>query len=54
MRALSHDGYPGDVVAVEREWQRRIFMDPRIVEYYRQNGVTPIRYDEAERTRQAR
>jgi predicted glycoside hydrolase/deacetylase ChbG (UPF0249 family) len=49
MRALGHDGYPGDVVAVEREWQRRIFTDPRIVEYCHEKGVMPIRYDEAER-----
>ena len=49
MRALGHEGYPGDVVAAEREWQRRIFVDPRIVAYCRENGVKPMRYDEAER-----
>jgi hypothetical protein len=54
MRALGHDGYPGDVVATEREWQRRMFMDPRVVEYCREKGIMPIRYDKAERTLQAR
>jgi predicted glycoside hydrolase/deacetylase ChbG (UPF0249 family) len=47
MRALGHEGYPGDVIAVERDWQRRLFVDPRMVDYCRQNGVLPIRYDEA-------
>lgn len=48
MRALGHPGYPGWVVAAEREWQRRIYTDPRIIAYCREHGVTPIRYDEAE------
>jgi hypothetical protein len=47
MRALGHPGYPGQQVAREREWQRRIFTDPRILRYCRENGVTSIRYDEA-------
>jgi hypothetical protein len=47
MRALGHIGYPGEQVAREREWQRRIFTDPRILRYCREHGVTPIRYDEA-------
>jgi hypothetical protein len=49
MRALGHPGNPGDEVAVRREWQRLMFMDPRIVAYCRENGVRPIRYDEATR-----
>jgi len=49
MRALGHEGMPGERVAGEREWQRRLFMDPRVVVYCRENGVLPIRYDEAER-----
>jgi chitin disaccharide deacetylase len=51
MRSLGHDGYPGAQVAAEREWERRMFMDTRIVTYCRENGVVPIRYDEAERLR---
>ena len=47
MRALGHDGYPGEVIGPEREWQRRMFTDPRIVAYCRESGVAPIRYDEA-------
>lgn len=49
MRALGHTGYPGEQVAAEREWERRLFMDERIVTYCRENGVCPLRYDEAER-----
>jgi predicted glycoside hydrolase/deacetylase ChbG (UPF0249 family) len=49
MRALGHTGYEGTRVAWERERERRIYTDPRIREYCRTNGVTSIRYDEAER-----
>jgi predicted glycoside hydrolase/deacetylase ChbG (UPF0249 family) len=52
MHELGHEGSPGDRVAVERDWQRRLFMDPRIVAYCRENGVVPIRYDEAEAVRE--
>jgi hypothetical protein len=51
MRGLGHEGYPGTQVAAEREWERRIFMDARLVEYCRENGVVPLRYDAAERLR---
>ena len=51
MRALGHAGYPGEQVAREREWERRMFMDPRVVRYCQENGVVPIRYDEAVRAR---
>lgn len=51
MRRLGHDGYPGERVALEREWERLTFMDPRIIDYCRQHHVVPIRYDEAERLR---
>jgi hypothetical protein len=46
MRALGHEGYPGHVIGPERDWQRRMFTDPRIIHYCRQNGVQPVRYDE--------
>ena len=49
MRALGHRGYPGEQVAREREWERRMFVDARMVEYCRESGVVPTRYDEAER-----
>ena len=45
---LGHDGYPGESVAHNLDWQRRAFVDPRVVKYCRENGVRPIRYDEAE------
>ncbi len=44
-------GYDPEEVARGRDWQRRVFMDPKIVDFCRENGVKPIRYDEAERTR---
>jgi len=47
MRAHGHLGYSGKEVAVERNWQRLMFMDARVVGYCRDNGVAPIRYDEA-------
>ena len=46
-----HTGYPGEQVALGRKWERLLFMDPRIVQYCRENGVVPIRYDEAARLR---
>lgn len=51
MRQLGHDGYPGDFIGPERDWQRRIFMDERILHACREHAVSAIRYDEAERLR---
>jgi hypothetical protein len=51
MRALGHEGYPGEVIGPEREWQRRMFTDPRVIAYCRERGVVPTRYDQAERLR---
>ncbi len=45
VRMFGHAGL-GESQGVARDWQRRIFMDPKVVEYCRQNGVEPIRYDE--------
>jgi hypothetical protein len=47
MRALGHAGYPGDVIGPERDGQRRMFMNPRVIGYCRAHGVLPTRYDEA-------
>jgi predicted glycoside hydrolase/deacetylase ChbG (UPF0249 family) len=47
MRRLGHDGYPGTAVAVGRDWERRMFMDPRILEYIKQHDIRVVRYDEA-------
>ena len=52
MRTLGHDGFPGERVATEREWERLFFTDPRVLEYCRTHGIQPIRYDEAERLRE--
>lgn len=51
MRALGHKGYPGEEVASERNWQRLMFMDPRVLTYCQENGVELLRYDQARRTR---
>lgn len=47
MRTLGHSGYEGDKVATGREWERRLFSDPRIVAYCRDKGVQPTRFDAA-------
>lgn len=47
MRELSHEGLPGSLVAASRNWERRFFVDPRVKSYVRENGIIPIRYDEA-------
>jgi len=44
MRAMCYgDKKPGEI-ARERDWQRRLFMDERIVAYARTGGVEPIRF----------
>lgn len=37
------DHLPGEI-ALERDWQRRMFMDKRVVEYFRENNIQPIAY----------
>ena len=37
------DHLPGEI-AKERDWQRRMFMDARVSEYFENNGVEPIPY----------
>ena len=46
LRSLGHKGYPGEQVARSRDWQRKIFMDKRIIKYCQNNNVLPIRFDE--------
>lgn len=46
-RSLGHEGYTAEQVAVGRHWERLMYSDPRILEYVKNNGVTPIRLDEA-------
>jgi chitin disaccharide deacetylase len=47
MRRLGHQGYTGDRVAEEREWDRLTLMDERIVEFCRDNNVVPVTLEEA-------
>lgn len=42
MRHLGHSGNRN--VAVDRNWQRRMFMDPAVITCCAQHGITPIRY----------
>ena len=37
------DHLPGEI-ARERDWQRLMFMDDRVVEYFRKNDIQPIHY----------
>ncbi|MDP4171093.1 MAG: hypothetical protein Q8906_10835, partial [Bacillota bacterium] len=47
MRLLGHEGYTSEQVAVDRHWERLMYSDPRILKYVKNNGVKPIRLDEA-------
>jgi hypothetical protein len=49
MRRHGNANETGAQVARNRNGERLAFMDPRVLEYCRRNGVVPIRYDEAER-----
>ena len=44
MRRFGHPGLAPGQVAREREWDRRVFTDRRIVEYCAANGVEPVRW----------
>jgi predicted glycoside hydrolase/deacetylase ChbG (UPF0249 family) len=45
VRMFAHAGLE-ESQGVARDWQRRIFMDRRVLDYCREGGVEPIRYDE--------
>jgi len=47
MRQLGHAGYEGEKVATGREWERKLFTDPRILSYCNIHGVEPTRFDAA-------
>ena len=47
MRALGHPGYPGAKVSDDREWERLMFTDCRIIDFFANNGIDPVRHDEA-------
>jgi YdjC-like protein len=51
-RRLGHDGYPGDSVAHNLNWERLGYSDQRIVQFVKENGVRPIRYDETQAARE--
>jgi hypothetical protein len=51
-RNLGHDGYPGDSVAHNLNWERLAYTDSRVVRFIKGNGVQPIRYDETEAARE--
>jgi hypothetical protein len=46
MRELAHPGVPAGRVARERDADRRMWSDPRVLDYCRTRGVMPIRYTE--------
>lgn len=48
IRNLGHPGYPGASVAHNLNWERLAYVDPRIVNFVRETGIQPIRYDETE------
>ncbi len=42
--ALVHDPARGKQIAEDRDWQRRIFMDPQVLDFCAANGVEPVRF----------
>ncbi len=48
IRNLGHPGYPGIAVAHNLNWERRAYVDKRIVKFVKVHGVQPIRYDETD------
>jgi len=50
-RRLGHEGYPGDSVAHNLNWERLGYVDPRMVKFVKEGGAQPIRYDETEAAR---
>jgi hypothetical protein len=44
MRRFGHPGLEPGQVARERDWDRRVFVDTRIVEYCAASGVEPVRW----------
>lgn len=49
---LGHPGYPGEAVAHNLDWERQVYVDPRILKFVKENGVQPIRYDETDAARE--
>ena len=49
MRQIGNERTDGAEEATNRDWQRRWFMDPRIISYFEGNDIEAIRYDEAEK-----
>jgi hypothetical protein len=48
VRRFHHAGMEHGAEGRNRDWQRRMFMDPRIVDYVSENAIEPIRYTEIE------
>lgn len=49
---LGHPGYPGAAVAHNLDWERQVYVDPRMLKFVKENGVQPIRYDETAAARE--
>lgn len=49
MRLVGNERSDGSEIAKSRVWQRRWFMDPRIVDYFKTQEIEAIRYDEAKK-----
>ena len=49
MRQIGNEQTDGAEEALNRDWQRRWFMDPRILAYFEENAIEAIRYDEAKK-----
>ncbi|MFW6271357.1 MAG: ChbG/HpnK family deacetylase [Bacillota bacterium] len=48
IRRLGHSGNSGYKVAQSRNWQRKIFMDERVINFFNENKIKSIKFTEAE------
>jgi hypothetical protein len=48
VRRFHHAGMVPGTEGLNRDWQRRMFMDPRIVEFVAARSIEPIRYSQVE------
>lgn len=47
IRKFGNKNISGEHIAKKRDADRRLFQDDRLKQYFAQNGIVPIRYDEA-------
>lgn len=51
-RRLGHEGYPGESVAQNLNWERQGYTDPRMARFIKESGVQLLRFDETQAARE--